>query len=325
MKRFINSIIMLIVIFSFNRAMQLDYLIKSIFAKVKIENFEIAVIFHYTGEHSKGYQKLQEKYANSEKVTFYERKPNFFNTKFLYNFDNFKLLLKNVFLYKQKIDNFKYLLESILKTTNCDYIMFNTDDGFFYDDVEFPQNIKQMIADNPLQTSYRLYVGDNLDDFPNYLSNIEGLYYKWNYYERKELSHWTYPFAVDATIYHRKTIVEILRKVFYHNPITLESHGLRYVKRHKLLSVGLSPIASKTVGTTLNRVSTSTSNPTIHIDVDYLNQKYLQNFELELELPAKITNANLVPLTVYLTKDSERELIYTLDDKGKDVQNALKL
>jgi hypothetical protein len=316
-----------IVIFSFNRAMQLDYLLKSILLRFKSPKFKIAIIYHTTGYHKKGYEKLRAKYYDNKDISFHERKRQIFGLKSYYptfhNKINFKLFIKNSIIFNRKSDNFKRLLESLLKKTTCDYVMFNTDDGYFFEDVNISPKILNLITSNPLQTSFRLYVGENLDEHPDFINNIDNEYYEWNYYENSKITHWTYPFAVDGTIYHTKSILSIIRRIYYHNPIDLEGNGVSYVRKNKLLSLGLGPIKSKLVCTKLNRVSTTSFNPTIHINVDYLNQKFIEGYELELEMPTTITNANIVPSKVYLIKETERELIYSIDEKGKKIQSAL--
>jgi hypothetical protein len=200
--------------------------------------------------------------------------------------------------------------------------MFNTDDSYFFDDVVIPDNIFSLIKANPLHTSYRLYLGENIDRFPGYIRR-ENNYYVWNYYENSAFNHWTYPFAVDGTVYYTKSILTIIKKVPYHNPVTLEGFGVIYVKEKRVLKIGLGPITSKLIGTKLNRVSTCSNNPTISVSPDLLNSKFLEGYELKIEIPSKINDSSIVPLNVYFVKGSKKFLAYSLDQYGKDVQDAL--
>jgi hypothetical protein len=317
----------LIVVFSYNRAMQLDFLLKSIFSKFKSPEFKIAVIYHTSGDHYKGYAKLKIKYQLFENITFLERKKHLMGVKSylpsLYKIKNFKRFISQSRVFNKRSDNFKYLLERLLKYTDCEFTMFNTDDGFFFGNVIIPQKILDVIKSDPQNMSYRLYVGENLDDFPKYVKKDNNDFYTWNYYENQKITHWTYPFAVDATVYHTRSILEIIKKVAYHDPITMEAFGVEYITNKKLFKVGIGPITSKLIGTKLNRVSTSTLNPTINISPDFLNAKYIEGYELELELPQKIFKANIVPEKVFLVKENIKQLIYNLDEYGKRVQDAL--
>lgn len=318
-----------IVIFSFNRALQLDYLVRSIISRFREVDYKIVIIYHTTGEHSEGYYRIKEKYQQNRQIRFLERirQPiNLFSyLKTFYCVANVKRYLVYSYLRNKNADNFKSLLERLLQSTDSEFVMFCTDDGVFFDDVYLDDDVLNLIRINPLQTSYRLYVGENLNEFPQYIKRRIGQSYIWNYYETGEtqLTHWTYPFAVDGTIYHTKSILSIIKKIPYHNPVTLESYGVSYVMKEKLLRIGIGPNTSRLVCTKLNRVSTCSDNPAIQISTEFLNQKFIDGFELDLELPDKITNANIVPGRVFLIKNGKKSLIYELDSYGKQVQGAL--
>ena len=319
---------MLSIIFSYNRALQLDFLLKSIIKRFKLADYKIVVIYHTTGVHKDGYEKLKNKYKSFTNISFLERKKRILTIgSYLRTFtskSNIKKFLLHSYLHNENSDNFKGLLENLLKNTDSEFVMFNTDDGYFFDDVIIPNEVFDLIRLNPSQTSYRLYVGENLDGFPDYIRrDINSNIYTWNYYEKTPVNHWTYPFAVDGTIYHTKSILNIIKKVPYHNPITLEYYVEKFVKEKRLLEIGLGPITSRLVCTKLNRVSTSSLNPTINISTDFLNAKFLEDYELELEISSKITNANIVPDNVFIMKGNQKISVYTLDQYGKDVQNAL--
>lgn len=306
------------IIFSFNRALQLDYLLQSAIDRFKID-YKIVIIYHTKGNHNKGYEKLKEKYR-SYPVEFLERQPTDFSRK-----TRIKRKLKNLIATEKPIihkDNFKTLLEETLAKTNCEFVMFNTDDGFWYSDVSIDDGVFNLIRNNPSSVSYRMYVGENLEHFPSYVTRWNTSYL-WDYYRETKTTHWSFPFAVDGTIYNTKGILEILKPVDYHNPVLLEDHVVHYVIKNKLLGIGLSPITSKLVCTKLNRVSVDTNNPTIHIHPDYLNEKFLAGYTLELVLDQEIKNSNLVPQKINLCKEGVREVIYELDEAGRLAQNNL--
>lgn len=302
------------VIFSFNRAMQLDFLLKSSLKHFKFD-YKILVIYHTTGDHYLGYKKLIEEYSSNQKIIFQEKKEN--------KITFFEKILSRTKLKKIKSENnFKNLLENLLFREKLEFVMFNTDDGYWFSDIELESSILNIIRLNPLSVSYRLYVGDNLEGFPNYVKKW-GQYYLWDYYFDENLTHWSYPFAVDATIYHRESILSIIKNVDYYNPVTLEDLTVNYIKKQKKFAIGLSPLQSKLVGTKLNRVAVETKNPTIHISVDELNRFFIQNYKLDLELPIPLNNANVVPLKVNLLKGEFKINIYSIDEFGNDVQNNL--
>ena len=305
--------------------MQLDFLLKSIIAKFKFPEYKISVIYHTTGSHKEGYKKVKNKYKQFINISFLEREKQILTInsyfKTFYSLKNIWRFLLHSYLHNRNSDNFKSLLENLLKTTDCEYVMFNTDDGYFFDEVVIPKEILTLIKSNPLQTSFRLYVGDNLDGCPDYIRR-ENNYYIWNYYENSTFNHWTYPFSVDGTVYYTKCVLDIIKKVPYHNPITLEGYGVEFVREKKVFKTGLSPIKSCLLGTLLNRVSTCSYNPTINLNIGFLNSKFLDDYELEIKIPTKIINVNIVPENVYLIKENHKFSVYTFDQYGKEIQDA---
>lgn len=303
--------------------MQLDYLLQSVIAHFKTEN-KIVIIYHSTGEHKKGYEFLKEKYASYKSISFAERKKVFFDISYLHTFGKRKNISffreKNFF--KKNADDFKNLVQKTIKHSNCEFVMFNTDDGLFFEDVIVPDEVLNIIRKNPEQASYRMYVGDNLEGMPSFVEKKKG-YYSWDYYAESKIHHWTYPFSVDGTIYDSGGLLKNLKKIVYNNPVMLEGNGEQYIKKNKLFKIGLSPLKSNLVQTKLNRVSADTLNPTIHIHPDFLNAKFIDGYTLELVLPDFIDNANIVPNRIILKKGIKRKTIYTIDEHGKNVQSLL--
>lgn len=303
--------------------MQLDYLLKSVLKRFKIDS-KIVIIYHTTGEHKKGYDLLKEKYKSNKNIEFSERKSVLFDSSYIRLLKNKKsrdfFIQKNFF--KKNGDNFKSLVQRIIKNSSCEFVMFNTDDGLFFEDVIVPEEVLNIIRKNPEKASYRMYVGDNLEGMPKYVKKNNN-FYQWDYYAEKTIHHWTFPFSVDGTIFSSKGLLKHLKNMAFNNPVTLEGNGVNYVISKKLFEIGLSPLKSNLVQTKLNRVSLDTLNPTIHIHPDFLNKKFLEGYTLELELPNFISNANLVPNIITLVKGEEKDVIYTLDNEGKKVQSLL--
>lgn len=311
------------IIFSFNRAMQLDYLLQSVISRFKID-YKVVIIYHTSGEHAEGYDLLKTKYAKFKNIEFAERKKNLFDFSFLpiiHIKQNLDFFIKKNFL-KSNSDNFKSLVQEIIAKSGCKYVMFNTDDGVFYKDVTISSEIFEILDNNPENASYRLYVGENLDGQPDFVKKKEN-YYEWDYYAENKIHHWTYPFSVDGTIYNSLGLLKHLKKIAFHNPVTLEENAFQYIRKLQLFKIGLSPVLSSLIATKLNRVSVDTLNPTIHIKPDFLNKKFIDGYTLELVMPSNIDNANIVPNEIAISKDNEREVIYTLDDHGKKVQSLL--
>lgn len=310
------------IIFSYNRAMQLDYLLQTTLKRFKNFEFDTVVLFHTTGDHAAGYKKLIEKYKKHPQIKFVERKKSPFDPSLLRTLTdraNIRFFIDRNLRNKDS-DLFKWQLENIIRKSKHELLMFNTDDGIFYQDVILEDEILKIFKDHPKETSYRMYVGENIEDFPSFVKRSDN-HFEWDYYASKQVTHWTYPFSVDGTIYNAKNLLQVIKKVSYHNPITLEQHTFRYVMKHKALSKGLGPIHSKLVGTILNRVSVDSFNPTLDINVDFLNRKFLEGYELIIELPEKIDVANLVPKSIAIAKNGSKEMIHEDAEKTQQLQD----
>lgn len=303
------------IIFSFNRAMQLDYFLNSGLERIKFST-ETVVLYHTTGEHEKGYKKLIEKYSKHDHIRFIERTPNKLSTylKFRLNKEQKQQYLKG--------DNFKILLEQIIQESAHDFVMFNTDDGLWIRDVHISEEIFSMIKNNPSSISYRMYVGDNLVEIPAFVKKWNGIYL-WDYYSEKRVTHWTYPFAIDGTVYSRSFISSLLSKIWCSGPVDLEEIGVNYVKENKLLSIGMSPLSATLIGTVINRVSTTSFNPVLgDIGVDDLNDYFLNNYTLSYELPLLLNKVHYVPEKIFAVKGNENRLLYKKDDAGRKIQDS---
>ncbi len=292
--------------------MQLDYLLNSSLKHLKID-YEVAIIYHTTGDHHLGYEKLKEKYSKYPQIKFYEREP--LKLSLIQNLRYSKKKKEEL----SKKDNFKSLLEKLLRKTSCDFVMFNTDDGVWLEDVVISETVLNLIRYNGQSFSYRMYVGKNIEGFPEFVKKW-GDIYLWDYYAEKEITHWTYPFAVDATIYNTKELLKILRKVYYDSPINLEGNVVNFAINKKLLGIGLGPITSTLKGTVINRVSTTTFNPALKVDPKKLNEKFLEGFSLELVLPEENGIVNVVPVEVNIIRGEVKENLYSIDEFGKSVQ-----
>jgi hypothetical protein len=309
---------LLIVIFSYNRVLQLDCLIRTIFRRVSNPEWKAIVIYYSTGEHSRGYEKMITEYQDQSRISFIResgQKNNFFREllPLLFRNRNFYRYLKHPYL-RHKLRNMKKITETALADSGCEFTMFLTDDGYFYRDVEIPEGVLNEIRQDPLQVSYRMYVGKNLANFPEKITGTGSLY-RWNYYDPALTSHWAYPFSVDATIYHTQSLLKIIKPVFYHIPTTMESFVVTHCKTRKLLGTGLSPLVSNYVGLYINRVSLVGNNFAGRISVEMLNTRYLEGYRLEFEFVPEPNVQTLIPDKIIL-RHHERETIEIIPDKS---------
>jgi|WetSurSiteA1Bulk_404760.scaffolds.fasta_scaffold01196_2 hypothetical protein len=302
---------LLVIIFSFNRALQLDCLLRTTLKYLDMVDFSIKIIFDTTGNHSQGYLKLKKKYKEIQQIEFIEIElvNNFWSDKFPLLFKNRNLwrYIKHPYL-RTSLDNFKKLLELQIINSECEFTMFLTDDGYFFQNVVIPTNIFEKIRHNPMQISYRMYVGRNLENCPPNLEKTDNLL-KWNYYDPKLYSHWAYPFSVDATVYHSSTLLKIIKPVFYHMPTTLESFVVTHCRSRKLLSIGYSPLESNYVGLNINRVSVLSNNYAGNINPQMLNARFIEGYVLDYEFPTPPRVQTIIPNKILLAHSTIGKII----------------
>ncbi len=298
-----------IVVFSYNRAMQLDYLIRTIHRFVTIPHYEIVVVYHCQPNHDLSYSRVMERYAG--RVSFLRRsRRKRFLTDILPAFFRF---YGNAYWYwkypylRRDLDDFKLLFEGLLDRTTAQFILFFTDDAIVYDTFSVPERVLAAIRENPAQCSYKALVGRNIAGAPENLL-VQPDHCSWDYYDERSGTHWAWPFAVDGTVYHKDNLRRLVRKFLYHSPITLEAFGVKYVRRHRLFRYGMSPATSKVISITINRVSTITDNFAANINVEFLMTKFVEGFELEYTLPSLITQTALVPDRVRLVRGEDASI-----------------
>lgn len=295
-----------IIVFSFNRAMQCDTVLRSIVQWVRGASLHVSVVWHATGTHLDGYARLASIYR-PEGIEFWERRGR---ASFLTDILPRLRVPRNLYhwiKYPQirRMDNFQRLVESVIEQVRCDLVSFNTDDNVYYCDAVLPDAAFDRILADPLGVSYRMYVGANQYDCPD-LEYQNGLM-TWDYYDPRMHRHWAYPFSVDGTFYERKALLWFVRNLLFHNPVTLESFGVGLVRQMRLFRRGLSPRQSSMVALPLNKVDYFVArNRRGGLSVDYLNDLFLRGYQLEYDLPHCVRVSGLVPSRVWACRGSDR-------------------
>ncbi len=301
---------LLIVVFSFNRAMQLDAMLQSVKKHFSLEcgRHSINVIFHTTGHHAESYSRLRQKWTEEQGVTFFERErgKGFFSDVLphLFHGRNAFWYAKYPFLRKGR-DDFKALLEHRIESSNASHVMFMTDDSAFYRHTIIPSSVLESISARPFESSYRLYVGANLRDAPPELIESSGILH-WDYYDSRLKHHWVYPFAVDGTVYARSAFLRTAKHVLYANPNSLEGFMCFVAIRRRLFNHGMSPVDATLVGVSINRVQKVAANDSGSADVELLNDLYLKGYELDYAIPENLDWPHFIPGNVFAVRGNER-------------------
>ena len=310
-----------IIVFSFNRAMQCESVLRSIRERVKTPHLTLSVVWRATGPHLDGYRQLRGMYE-PRGVRFFEQSgsigffrhvlPRLWMPRNLYHWLKFD--------YVRQADNFKPLLEQAIAETPADFVSFNTDDNLYYRDETLPEAAFRRVRENPYGTSYRVLQGSNHADCPAAVRR-EPEFLQWDYYDpalTPQLT-WAYPFSVDGQFYEKSALLDVIHRVLYHNPVTLESYSVGHVKHQRLFRTGYCPVHASMVAVPLNKVSfIAPQNTRGNLSVERLNELFLGGYTLEYEVPEEVTTREVIPKQVTAVRGGERLVIpVLLDPKGK--------
>ncbi len=185
------------VIFSKDRAMQLDGFLASYFENV-VNYSPIKVLFYTSDEaHQKSYQDLKKIYSN-------------FPVEFIAE------------------SNFRKNLIDVLENSYQDRVVFYVDDMLFSQKIDYNW-LKDV---NPLKDIVSLSRGKDLNystvlakklDVPSFTKVSENLYhFRWN--EINEFSDWTYPIGVSGYMFSRPEIVAMIKATPFKAPNSLEGN-----------------------------------------------------------------------------------------------------
>jgi hypothetical protein len=266
------------IIFSFDRAMQLELLLESIVQYDRDRILKIHVVFCCSSKiYKKAYWQLQECYPHFEWIeeTVYNKPKWNFDFSFSY-WHNIYWWLKNNRL-KQKRSDFKQVVMQILSHCDEKFVMFLTDDSLFYRELHIPPQLLKKLLTQAVTCSFSLRHGIHLEseDCVQLNEAIE-----WNVYRNDFSTDWGYPFSVDGHIYNKKTIQKIARRIVFNNPNTLEGNIACYVRERKLFSQVFAMKSSCLVGFELNRVQTVVDNHHKGISQEKLNKYFLDGYRL---------------------------------------------
>ena len=313
-----------VIFFTYKRAIFLDAAINTLLRKFKNISYPIIVIYHSHKDYKKSYNILKKKYK--KKIFFYERKKqNILSKFFLFlNPINIFFLLRRPSIIKDW-NNFKDTFENILEKTKNDYVMLCPDDIFFFKKINITKNILKVVDKEPEKYFIRLSYGKNLkQNFSNKVKIKNHIidnksFFEWSYKDvplnknlnKKTKSSMTYNFHLDAGIYNRKSLLKLVSKEIYHNPVTLESHTVKMAKLYNFFEKTLSP--NERVSTTyqLNTVQNDNlyrHNLRIHTDSKLLDAFYQKGYNLIHKISPKIlkNENNVYPKEVYLQNNKKK-------------------
>lgn len=273
--------------------MQLEAMLRSIMDKCSSLEPDIHVVFRTDSGHAESYRTLQAELATKPPVTFHEPIPYSItgSTALLIRHSINVANLYRAFRYpyvRRLRDNFKTTVEAVMAASDSEFMMFQTDDTYYYRPAYFPPLATMAIRERPSQVSFRFYVGNNIKGCPTAADETGVI--RWDYYSSNVSGHWAYPFSIDGTVYHREWLLSFLRRFVYHMPTTLEAFIVSEIRRRKLLRAGMCPSRSCLVNFELNRIQSLAANENMGISLEMLRDRFMEGYRLEYELPAEVTS-----------------------------------
>ena len=287
-----------IVIFSFNRAMQLNTLIASVYEYFQYP-FKITVLYNCTTQHCKGYEILKNRYPQ---VNFAreEKESRGYSIKELSKLFNLKRYLKYKYIRAPKSD-FRRKLISILSNSESQFVMFLTDDSVFIRPVRPNQLLLNRIADQPTDMQYSLRLGEDINSPKNYGKESE--FMVWDYYDEANDRDWRYNFSVDAHIYDRKYILSLAQDIIFNNPNSYESFTKIRICQKWQQRCGVANLAPCILSFPINMVQTVQDNESLSVSTEQLEKYFIEGYSLRYRIPEKIDTFQYYPETLFLEKD----------------------
>jgi len=273
---------MTLIVFSYNRALQLSAFLISLFKHFKADKFKVTVIYNSGGgDFEKAYEQLKAQFPQVEFV----RRKKIEKTPLSYLF-RFKKNLYRYFKHKnlrEKLTDFKEVLETAVANSPYETVAFFTDDSIFFQDVYVkPEILAEVANDKEFKTVYSLRHGLNLAVKPEQIFAYKESY-AWNVVpSAPEMIHWTYLFSIDGHVYPKKFLLPIFRKLNYVNPNSFEGFVNDYVTNESsnIFNKLIFPSQNVLVGFELNQVQSFSNNNHHNFSVELLNKRFLDGYRL---------------------------------------------
>ena len=298
-----------VIVFSFNRALQLDTLLSTMLEHWKHPDFDLSVVYNSsTNDFQKGYDLLINKMKDYSNIHFYKEQQPGDNLKMMdfLNIHNIKRLYEKKCLRHPKT-NFRSLVINLMENSSEKYIMFMTDDAMFIDDVNIDIDTMNWILSNPIQNQYSLRVGKGMDD-KNAIYEEHEDFISWDFSKQDVTTNWGYCFSVDAHIYAKDTVLNLFKRNLFVNPNTLEGPVFGDAKRNGFLNCGRGPKHTLILSFPINMVQTVDKNETLGISTVMMNQYYLDGYTMRYPIPEKITHFQQYPESLFFYKNGKSEI-----------------
>jgi hypothetical protein len=300
-----------IIIFSFNRALQLDTLLSSFTEYWKNPAYQVDVIYNTSDDFfQKGYELLIDKFKGDSDIRFHKESKEcrpYTAKELLGSAGN----LKHYFKYpsvKHPRSNFRPLMIQLMEESNSREIMFMTDDAMYIRPVDIPDEVFDWINADPKHRQFSLRLGIGMNGHPDTVHELDN-YLEWRLEDVPHMTNWGYYFSVDAHIYDKQLVLDFYKRYIFANPNSLEGYIEGQLRKRRLVNVGRSFKDAKLLSFPINMVQTVCDNESLGVSVEKLNQYYLDGYTLKYPVPEKIDIFQVYPDHLLMEKDGKVETI----------------
>ena len=304
---------LLIIIFSFNRAMQLNALLSSMLSAWRDMEIDIKVLFNYSNkDFLQGYQHLIKSFEQIENITFLKEE----EYTALSLLQPHSLSIPNVLhvaanrkLWKYKT-NFRKIILQELSLSNAQNIMFLTDDSVFITEIDIDMvSLNKWLFEKPNSRQFALRFGKEMIA-KTAVVRQGATYMEWNIADYPFLSDMGYPFSVDGHIYNCDSMRKLLEKQVFANPNSLEGYVSARARRSHFFTEIRCAMKPYLLSYPLNMVQTDVNNQSQNLSVEYLNNLYLDGWCLEYPITTiDMTSFQQYPKEITLVKNDEVRVI----------------
>jgi hypothetical protein len=160
-------------------------------------------------------------------------------------------------------------------------IMFLVDDTVIFRPCDLDV-VLDAFTDRHLFVTLRASKSYQADDPPDFITDGPYLEWKWNYSRRKWVT-WNYPFSADGNIFRVKPMKKVIDKISFEAPNSLEGrmHTYRHAWWIKRIKLALAPIDPVLFNNPLNRVQTEGETWHENTTVEFLNDKYVHGMQID--------------------------------------------
>lgn len=256
-----------LVVFSFNRPMQLYAFLESSEKHLSNLNQVHAVVRSSAEAYTDGYKIVEKRFPSVHIHYQGDHAPH-----------DFKPLL---------------LASAFSKTSKSEYLMFAVDDMIITEETDLLECTRSL-AKRKEAWFFSLRLGKNIifcgrvnkpQSVPK--GKKRGNTFMWKFRNDAQVSDWNYPNTTDTTIYRKKDIKQFLHIASYNNPNLLEGIWSKlYPTRKKALCFS----HSRAINIPMNVVNPYFSSPNMQISVPGLLDKFLDGEKIDIDAFYRVDN-----------------------------------